>query len=83
MTTANPKLDSDRGAKSRAAAVETRRKKADARAAELAPIVAGLWTSGVTSWDGIAKALNARGIRATGSGIWEPREVRRVMERLK
>jgi hypothetical protein len=82
MTTPNQKLDSDRGAKS-CAAVEARRKKADAGAAELAPIVAVLWAGGITSWDGVAKALNARGVPATGKGIWEPREVRRVMERLK
>jgi len=85
MATRNQKLDSDRGgAKSRAAAVEARKKQADARAAQLAPIVAGLWASGITSWDGIAKALNARGIpTAAGHGIWEPKEVRRVMARLK
>jgi hypothetical protein len=50
MTTPNQKLESDRGARSCAAAVEARRKKADARAAELAPIVAALWAGGITSW---------------------------------
>jgi hypothetical protein len=58
--------------------------RADARASELAPIVAELRRSGVTSWYGIAMALNERGVpTATGKGIWEPGQVRRLMERLK
>jgi hypothetical protein len=58
--------------------------RADARASQLAPIVAELRRGGVTSWYGIAMALNKRGIpTATGRGIWEPGQVRRVMERLK
>jgi len=58
--------------------------RADARASELAPIVAELRRSGITSWYGIARALNKRGVpTATGRGIWEPGQVRRVMERLK
>jgi hypothetical protein len=57
--------------------------RADARASQLAPIVAELRRSGVTSWYGIATALNKRGVpTATGRGIWEPAQVRRVMERL-
>jgi hypothetical protein len=58
--------------------------RADARAAQLAPIVAELRRGGITSWYGIAKALNKRGVpTATGRGIWEPAQVRRLMERLK
>jgi hypothetical protein len=58
--------------------------RADARASELAPIVAELRRSGVTSWYGIAMELNKRGVpTATGKGIWEPGQVRRLMERLK
>jgi hypothetical protein len=58
--------------------------RADARAAELAPIVADIRRSGVTSWYGIAIELNKRGVpTATGKGIWEPAQVRRLMERLK
>jgi hypothetical protein len=56
--------------------------RADARAARLAPIVAELRRGGVTSWYGIARALNKRGVpTASGRGIWEPAQVRRVMER--
>jgi hypothetical protein len=58
--------------------------RAGARAAQLAPIVAELRRGGITSWYGIAKALNKRGVpTATGRGIWEPAQVRRLMERLK
>jgi hypothetical protein len=58
--------------------------RADARAAELAPIVSDIRRSGITSWYGIAMALNKRGVpTATGRGIWEPGQVRRLMERLK
>jgi hypothetical protein len=58
--------------------------RADARASQLAPIVAEIRASGVTSWYGIAMMLNKRGVpTATGRGIWEPGQVRRVMARLK
>jgi hypothetical protein len=58
--------------------------RADARASQLAPIVAEIRRGGITSWYGIAMALNKRGVpTATGRGIWEPAQVRRVMERLK
>jgi hypothetical protein len=58
--------------------------RADARAYQLAPIVAEIQAGGVTSWYGIAMALNKRGIpTATGRGIWEPGQVRRVMARIK
>jgi hypothetical protein len=58
--------------------------RADARASQLAPIVADIRRGGVTSWYGIAMALNERGVpTATGHGIWEPGQVRRMMERLK
>jgi hypothetical protein len=58
--------------------------QADARASELAPIVAELRRGGITSWYGIAMALSKRGIpTATGRGTWDPGQVRRMMERLK
>jgi hypothetical protein len=56
--------------------------RANARASQLAPVVAEIQASGVTSWYGIAMALNQRGT-ATGRGIWEPGQVRRVMARIK
>ena len=56
--------------------------RADARASQLAAIVADIRASGITSWYGIAMELNKRGVpTATRRGIWEPGRVRRVMER--
>jgi hypothetical protein len=78
--TRGTKPDGDSWAKAR----DARTRQADARVTELAPIVAALWASGITSWYGIAKALNVRGIpTATGRGVWLPRDVRRVLARLK
>jgi hypothetical protein len=58
--------------------------RADTRASQLAPIVDDIRHGGITSWYGIATELNKRGVpTATGKGIWEPAQVRRVMERLK
>jgi hypothetical protein len=38
----------------------------------------------VTSWYGIAMELNKRGVpTATGKGVWEPGQVRRVIARIK
>ena len=73
-------LNSDRTAKASAA----HRARANARAAELAPIIAELRAAGVTSVYGIAKALNARGVpTATGKRQREAVQVRRVLARLK
>jgi hypothetical protein len=67
---------------------ETARKahiaRADARAFQLAPIVAEIRRGGATSWYSITMELNKRGVpTATGRGIWEQGRVRRVMERFK
>ena len=57
--------------------------RADARASQLAPIVAEIRRGGITSWYGIAMELNKRGVpTATGRGIWEPGQVRRMIERV-
>jgi hypothetical protein len=58
--------------------------RANARASQLAPIVAELRRGGITSWYGIAMELNKRGVpTASGRGIWDPGHVRRLLERLK
>jgi hypothetical protein len=82
------KLGDDHGAlhtqKTRSAALEARRARADARATEVAPIIAELRASGVTSIYGIAKALNARQIpTATGRARWQATQVKRVLARLE
>jgi hypothetical protein len=77
------KMTSDRGdrtAKANAALTA----RANARAAKVAPIIAEIRATGVTSAYGIALALNGRGIRtATGKRKWEAVQVRRVLARLK
>jgi hypothetical protein len=64
-----------------ARAVRTAR--ADARAADLAPLIAELRASGVTTLQGIAAALNARKVPTPrGRGKWQGSQVRRVLARL-
>jgi hypothetical protein len=71
-------------AKARVASIDVRRRRADARAAEVAPIIAGLWAVGVTSHHAIAKELNNRRIRTpTGKGKWYSVQVRHALARLK
>jgi hypothetical protein len=62
---------------------ELRRARAARAAADLAPVIAELRASGVTSLRGIAAALNARGIpTVAGSGRWYHAQVRRLLARL-
>jgi hypothetical protein len=64
-----------------ARAVRTAR--ADARAADLAPIITELQAAGATSLHALAAELNRRGIpTATGRGDWSGKQVARVLERL-
>jgi hypothetical protein len=62
----------------------SRKERAEQHATALAPIIAEIQGSGVTSLYGIAKALNDRGIpTATGKGKWQDIGIRRVLARLK
>ena len=64
-----------------ARAVRTAR--ADARAADLAPIIADAQAAGATTLQAIAAELNRRGIpTATGRGEWSGKQVARVLGRL-
>ena len=66
-------------AKARAA----RMAQAQARAAEVAPIIKELQAQGLTSLSEIARALNGKGISTPrGEGPWQARQVRRVLDRL-
>lgn len=67
--------------KARKFATEALRKRADLRAADLAPIRA----AGVTSYNGIAAALNEREIPTPrrGNGKWSAVQVQRVLERAR
>jgi DNA invertase Pin-like site-specific DNA recombinase len=81
------KLGGDRGNqltnKARALGCKAIKARADARAADLAPVIAELRTTGVTSLRGIAAELNARGIQTPrGMGEWMGGTVRQLLARL-
>jgi DNA invertase Pin-like site-specific DNA recombinase len=68
----------------RRASLARRQAGAQARAADIAPVIKELRTAGVTSLNGIAKALSARGISAARGGeVWTAAQVSRVMARLE
>lgn len=56
--------------------------RANARAAELEPIVMEIRQSGITSACGLAKAFNERGIPASRGGLWRAHQTGRLMDRL-
>jgi hypothetical protein len=63
--------------------VEARRQRPDLAVAYLAPVIAELLASGVTSLRGIAVALNERGIpTVAGYGRWHHVQVGRLLARL-
>jgi hypothetical protein len=67
----------------RQAAREARQARADERAAKLAPLIKTLQATGVTSLNGLAVALNARGVvTPAGGSQWHATQVRRVSARL-
>jgi hypothetical protein len=62
---------------------KARTARAVAKAADLAPVIAELRASGVTSLKGIADELNRRGVPTpAGSGHWHAPQVARVLRRL-
>lgn len=69
----------------RAAAVKgaaARQKAAQARAGDLAPVIAELRAEGHTSLGALAKALTDRGIpTARGNAQWSPMQVARILKR--
>lgn len=66
----------------RAAGRAVRTAKAQARAADLAPIIAELQAQGITSLGAIAKALNDRGIPTARGGEWSAVQVSRALVKL-
>jgi Recombinase len=69
--------------KARALGCKALAARANARAADLAPIVAELWAAGTKSLRGIAAALNARGIQTPrGVGEWKAGTVSQLLARL-
>jgi DNA invertase Pin-like site-specific DNA recombinase len=63
------------------AASKAIKKRADARAADLAPTIAELQAAGATSLRAIAVALNERRIPTARGGDWSPTQVMRVLAR--
>ena len=61
---------------------ETIAKRADAKAADIAPAIRELQAAGVTSLTGIASGLNDQGIPTPRGGQWQAVQVQRVLSRL-
>jgi DNA invertase Pin-like site-specific DNA recombinase len=76
---ANAKAPADAKDKS----LEVRRAKAAQRAGDLSPIISELREAGISSFAGIAKALNERGIPTARGGEWQAVQVQRVLARLE
>ena len=70
-----------RAGKGNAAAVERVKAGADSYAHDLAPVVADIKASGVTSLGGIAAELNARHIQTRRGGKWYPSSVKNLLRR--
>jgi DNA invertase Pin-like site-specific DNA recombinase len=73
----NPRNASDAAAAGRRAQIAA----AEAFATTVLPIVTSLQKAGVTSYRGIAAALNGRGVRAARGGRWQVSNVRNLLTR--
>jgi hypothetical protein len=60
---------------------EAIRAGADRFAAEMLPVIQGIRASGIATNDGIAEALNARGVRPARGGRWYGQTVKNVLRR--
>lgn len=83
------KLGNPRGAaalrrarKGNTASLEAIRSRADAHAANLAPVVRALGEEGVTSLGAVAAALNERGMLAPRGGRWHKTSVSNLLNRI-
>ena len=75
------KLGSPRLVAARKASRKARSTAADTFAANVRPIIKEIQNSGVSSLRGVAKALNARGIRTARGSEWTGVQVSNVLER--
>lgn len=57
------------------------RREADRFAANIMPIIEQIQRAGLTSYNGIAKALNDRGVKTAKGGTWAASTVRNIMLR--
>ena len=60
----------------------TTKAKAERFAANVLPIIREVQAAGVTSLRGIARTLNARGVKAARGGLWDASTVRGVLRRV-
>ena len=74
----NPRLRAGSPESARAAAAAAS-DQARLRAADVAPYIAQAKAAGARTLRQIARALNARGVRAPRNGAWYPTSVKRVM----
>ena len=56
-------------------------KRADHHATEILPIIDGIRDVGITTLDGIADALNKRGVATARGGQWHPATFCRILMR--
>lgn len=77
MKLGNPRNISEAAEKGR----EAQRATADQFAANLLPVIESIKAAGATTFDAIAKALNARGIRTARGGRWHSTTVRNLHSR--
>jgi DNA invertase Pin-like site-specific DNA recombinase len=75
------KLGSPNPEKAAMLGVRRIKEQADTRAAELVPVIQEIKDAGITSFAGIARALNARGVTTPRGGKWYPTSVKNVVER--
>jgi DNA invertase Pin-like site-specific DNA recombinase len=75
------KLGGPRLAQARKKSLAARSAAADAFAANVRPIIEQIQASGVSSLRGVAKALNARGVRTARGSEWTAVQVNNVLER--
>jgi DNA invertase Pin-like site-specific DNA recombinase len=68
-------------ADARARGIATNQAKAGAFARNVLPVIREVQAGGATSFQAIAKALNARGMRAPRGGDWQPTTVRNIINR--
>jgi hypothetical protein len=61
--------------------VKARSAAADAFATNARPIIKEIQNGGISSLRGVAKALNARGVRTARGSEWTPVQVNNVLER--
>lgn len=68
-------------AEARAKAVASTKASADAFALNVLPVIEQVKAQGVTSYNGIAQALNVRGVRTARGGTWQAATVRKIILR--